>query len=278
MVIKRGEMNVKEALLVELKLRGFSPRTIKSYIYQNSKFLEYIKKEPRNVAEEDIKAYMAFLISDRGMAPSSVALAKAALKFYFYEVLKKNIVNIKTPKMFKKLPVILTKEEVKRLIDSASTKKTRLILMLLYASGLRVSEAVSLKYGDLEPDDNFGWVRLGKGGKDRMFLLNDRLVKELNRYSKDNSGPYIFSNALDEPISPRNVQKIVSKTAKKAGIKKRVTPHTLRHSFATHLLESGVSIRYIQELLGHSNLQTTQIYTKVSTDELRKIKSPLDGL
>ena len=149
----------------------------------------------------------------------------------------------------------------------------------LRSSGLRLSEALNLKVSDLELEENIGWVRQGKGGKDRMFILSEALTKELKKYiAKQKVKGYLFPNRLGKQLTPNNIQKIVSRAAKVAKINKKVSPHTLRHSFATHLLESGVGIRQIQELLGHANLQTTQIYTKVSTEELKKIQSPLDSI
>ncbi len=269
---------VLERLETELKLRGFSDKTLKSYLFYNSKFLNFTGKQPDSITEEDVRSYLAQLIGNDKKNASTVALVRAALKFHYDGLLKKGIVTLKTPKIQKKLPTVLTKEEVKKLIEAASTEKSRLMLMLLYSSGLRVSECCSLMFNDIEMDQKIGWVRNGKGGKDRLFILSDLLVDGLRRFAAAKSGEHLFSNKSGRQLSARNIQKIVSNTARRAGISKGVTPHTLRHSFATHLLESGESIRKIQELLGHSNLQTTQIYTKVSTDELRKVKSPMDNL
>lgn len=267
-----------QKLHTELKLRGFSEKTVSSYTFYNKKFLDFCRKSPEDVSEEDIKQYIGHLISSN-KAPSSVALVKASLKFFYDEVLKRNIVNFKTPKNAKKLPVVLTKNEVKKLIDSAGSEKNRLMLMLLYSSGIRLSELVNMKAGDLELNERIGWVRKGKGAKDRLIILSENLIKGINDYiGKKSPKECLFVGRNNNSISGRQVQKIVASAAKSAGINKRVSPHTLRHSFATHLLESGTDIRKIQELLGHSNLQTTQIYTKVSTEELKKVKSPLDNL
>ena len=269
---------VLERLETELKLRGFSDKTLKSYLFYNNKFLQYTNKLPDQVTEDDIRAYLANMIGNEKKNPATVALVRAALRFHYDEFLKKGIVTLKTPKIQKKLPVVLSRDEVKKLIDAASTQKSRLIIMLLYSSGLRVSECCSLKVNDIELDQKIGWVRNGKGGKDRLFIVSDSLTESLRNYTNGRTAEHLFSNKSGKSLSARNIQKIVGTTARRAGIPKDVTPHTLRHSFATHLLESGESIRKIQELLGHSNLQTTQIYTKVSTEELRKVKSPLDSL
>ncbi|MBI2133888.1 tyrosine-type recombinase/integrase [Candidatus Woesearchaeota archaeon] len=268
-----------QQLETELKLRNFSQRTVKSYIFYNKKFNEHSKKEPQEVTEDDIKSYIAHMMSDKKASPSSIVLIKAALKFYYDELLKKNIVTLKAPKIDKKLPTVLTKEEITKLINSAPTKKSRLILEMMYSTGLRLSECTNLKVKDLELKEKIGWVRHGKGGKDRLIILADHLIDDLgNKLSKKNPEDYVFSNKKGNALTSRNIQKIVKNTSKKAGISKNVSPHTLRHSFATHLLESGTDLRKIQELLGHSNLQTTQIYTKVSTEELKKVKSPLDQI
>jgi len=221
--------------------------------------------------------YLAHLISDAGKSNATVALAKAAIKFYYDEVLKRNIVNIKTPKIGKKLPTVLTKDEVKRLISAAKSIKSRLIIKMLYSTGMRVSELVNMRVNDLELDEKHGWIRGGKGSKDRMVILSDNLICDLRKFLSTYSREYLFSGR-NMQLTPRNIQKIIQNSAKNAGINKRVSPHTLRHSFATHLLESGTDIRVIQELLGHANLQTTQIYTRVSSEEIKKVKSPLDSI
>ena len=166
---------------------------------------------------------------------------------------------------------------VKRLIDSADNRKSRLIISLLYSSGLRVSELVNLKIFDLNLDENIGWVRKGKGNKDRIFTISFNLAKEVKEYLDDKKdNVYLFSK--NDPLTTRNIQKIIKGTRIRAKINKKVTPHTLRHSFATHLLEQGTDIRLIQSLLGHSSLSTTQLYTHISTEQIKKIKNPFDEL
>jgi len=263
-----------DQLQTELKLRGFSPMTVRNYSFFVKKFIENAKKPTDYLSEDDVKHYLSLLIENK--SKSTTMLAAAAIKFFFTEVLKKQMGNIKLPKQDKRLPEVLTKEEVKTLISNADTTKSRLMLSLLYSSGLRVSELVKLKPQDVRFEENIGWVRGGKGGKDRMFLLSQKLAEELNDYIKKRDSSYIFSK--DKPLTTRNVQKIVKRAREKSGIQKKITPHTMRHSFATHLLEQGVDIRKIQILLGHANLNTTQLYSHVSTAELKKISSPLDNL
>jgi len=266
-----------DQLSTEIKLRGFSKETLKAYIYHNKRFLDYTMKPELDVLEMDIKQYLAYLMHEKQASSKTVSLVKAALKFYYDEVLKMRVVNFATPKAMKKLPTVLSRSEVKLLIENAPTLKSRLIIKFLYSTGIRVSELCNFKRTDLELNEGVGWVRRGKGSKDRIILLSEALKAELGLFIQGHGSEYIFPG-VDGPMAPRNVQLILQRTTTNSGIQKHVSPHTLRHSFATHLLENGTDIRKIQELLGHSNLQTTQIYTQVSTAELRKIRSPLDDL
>jgi len=259
----------------ELKLRGFSPLTVRNYSFFVDKFIKKTNKPIEELTQEDIRTYLASMFEDK--SKNTIMLAVASLKFFFTEVLKKEVGNIKVPKKERRLPEVLTKDEVSKLLNSAETRKSRLILSLLYSSGLRVSELVNLKPGDINFSENTGWVRGGKGSKDRMFSLSSNLLVELKEYlRKKENTKYLFSQ--NEPLTTRNIQKIVKHLRIRADIQKKVTPHTLRHSFATHLLESGTDIRMIQTLLGHSSLNTTQLYTHISSDQIKKIQNPFDNL
>ncbi len=263
-----------EQLQTELKLRGFSPLTVRNYTFFVNKFLIHAHKNASDLTEEDVKNYLAFLIEAR--SKSTTMLAAASLKFFYTEVLKKPFVTVRVPKKEKRLPEVLTKEEVKSLIASCDTMKSRLMVSFLYSSGLRVSELVKLRVQDLRFDEKIGWARSGKGGKDRMFILSDQLGKELRDYVKRRQNEFLFSK--EKPLTTRNVQKIIKRLRDKSNLQKKVTPHTLRHSFATHLLEGGTDIRLIQTLLGHASLSTTQLYTHVSSEQLKRIENPLDTL
>lgn len=271
-----------EKLQTELKLRGFTPITIKTYLRHNQKFLDFIKKDPEEIKGDDVKTFMAHLISEKNCKPATVNLNLSALKFFYEGILKKKIfADIKSQKSEKKLPTVLTKEEIKGLLGATRNQKHRLLIEFLYSSGLRVSEVVRIRVDDLDLNEKMGLVKSGKGKKDRNIIISESLIEHLGRYlrKRKQKSEYVFPGQIHgEPLSIRMAQRIVSNSAKKAGIKKRVFCHALRSSFATHLLESGVDIRYIQSLLGHSNLSTTEIYTKVSTEQLKKIKSPLDDL
>jgi len=267
-------------LETELKLRGFTQATYKTYIDNNQRFLNFIKKTPEEISEDDIKLYLAHLMSEKQQKPASVNLTLSALKFFYKEILNKDLFNrIKPPKSEKKIPTVLTKEEMKQLLDAIKNDKHKLLVELLYSAGLRVSECVKMKVDDLNLKEKMGKVISGKGKKDRHIILSNNLIEHLNRYLKNREvdSEYLFPSDK-KYISVRMAQKIVKKAAKNAGIKKRVFCHALRSSFATHLLEAGTDIRYIQQLLGHANLSTTELYTRVSTKELKKIKSPLDDL
>ena len=269
-----------DKLETELKIRGFSKRTVDAYLYHNKSFLEFTKKDPKSVSEDDAKKYIGYLLSDKKLRASSVNLALSSLKFFYSEILQNTAFNaVKAPKLEKKLPTVLTKDEIKRMLNAVENPKHRLLIEFMYSSGLRVSECVSLKLDDLDISEKMGKIKHGKGNKERYIILSENLLKHLDDYisKKVGKSPYIFS-VKERPITIRQAQKVVKGAAKKAGIKKRVFCHALRSSFATHLLEAGTDIRIIQELLGHANLSTTQIYTKVSTQQLKKVKSPLDTL
>ncbi|GAF80145.1 unnamed protein product, partial [marine sediment metagenome] len=212
------------------------------------------------------------------LSPASVSLAISAIKFFYLEVLKNDIFHgVKHPKPEKKLPVVLTKDEIKRMIDITKNKKHRLLIEILYSTGLRVSEAVNMRVKDINLEEKIAFVKYGKGKKERFVKLSNRFITHLNSYLKKKKGTYIFSYK-GKPLSTRQAQRIIKKAALNAEITKKVFCHALRSSFATHLLDSGADIRLIQELLGHSNLATTERYTKVSKERLMEVKSPLDSL
>lgn len=272
--------NYVEKFKQELIVGGFSKRTLKMYLCYVGEFLNFIKKDPLKVERADIIKFMAYKV-EQGASDSTLALVYSALRHFFREFLRSDVMEeIKRPRKGKKLPVVMTKEEVKKILDVTKRKRDKLILMLLYSSGLRVSEVTKLKIRDLNLAEKTAMVRGGKGNKDRLVILSEQWVEEIKKYlaSRKVKSGYVFCKGNGAPISVDSIQRMVRKARIKAGINKNITPHSFRHSFATHLLEAGESIRKIQELLGHSNLSTTQIYTKVSTEELKKVRSPLDNL
>jgi len=268
--------NYLEKIKTELKLRDCSQNTIDSYIFFIKPFLKSIENLYA-ISLDKVKSYLANLI-DR-YSNKSRALAVSSLRFFFKRIIDKPDIYVKleVPKKQRKLPIVLSVQEVKDLINSTKSKKSKLIIKLLYSSGLRVSELVNLKPQDLDFNQNIGWVRQGKGKKDRIFKIAESISKQLQKYLKQNKeNKFLFSK--NKPLSTRNIQLIMKTAAKKANINKKVTPHTLRHSFATHLLENGENLLVIQQLLGHENLETTRIYTHISQAQIKNVKSPLDRL
>jgi len=222
---------------------------------------------------------MAEKLSER--ASISTIMFLSAIRYAYSNILHNDITaGIKRPKKEKRIPEVLSKEEIKLLLSSLVNKKSKLMVSMLYACGFRVSELVNLKVRDLDFNDKTGSVKQAKGKKDRTFNIPEFLFSDLKEQAetqKQANQEYLFTSKNGQ-LTSRNLQKIVKTAVKIAGIKKDVHPHTLRHSFATHLLEDGIDIRKIQELLGHTDLSTTQIYTHISTEELKKIKSPIDDL
>ncbi|MBI1961407.1 MAG: site-specific integrase [Parcubacteria group bacterium] len=265
-----------EKFVQEMKLRGFSPRTQSSYITSVRGFLRAAAKGPRATTTADVRKYLEAL-ADAGKSASTLNTVYSALKFYFGSVLKRRFfVSIPRAKASKKLPVVLSKQEVRLLLGAIKNAKHKLLLGMMYSAGLRVSEAVNLKVGDLDFDNQAVAVRGGKGGKDRVTLFSEKVSAPLARYvAKKDARDFVFASSRGGRLTERSVQKVFAQALKDSGIKKQASCHSLRHSFATHLLEAGTDIRYIQELLGHARLTTTQVYTKVARSALAAIQSPL---
>lgn len=261
---------------LELKISKNSNYTIRNYIKSNKELLNFTKKSPDKIKTEDIKLFIAENLTDK--ATMSTILFLSAIKYAYFLIFNNDITaSIKRPKKEKQLPTILSKDEIKKLLKEIKTEKSKLMVSLMYACGFRVSELVNLKISDLNFSEKIGYIRQAKGNKDRIFNIPEFLIDELQHQTeKQDKKEYLFTGRNGK-LSMRNLQKIISSAANRAGLK-GVHCHTLRHSFATHLLENGVDIRHIQKLLGHADLSTTQIYTHVSTEEIKKIKSPMDNL
>ncbi len=260
----------QEDLLTELRLRGYSDYTIQAYLRVARSAEKQLGKPLHSMTEQDVKRYLARRM--REVKPRTLAQERAALIFALREVYGKTI-RVQTPRLDTTLPRVLSREEVTRLLNAAVGRERR-ILETLYATGLRVSELCRVTHQDLLVERGLLRVRMGKGRKTRYTLLPRELGAQLRRESGER---FVFESAPGKPYTPRAVQKIVQRVAQRAGLED-VTPHTLRHSFATHLLEAGVNIRIIQEVLGHANLQTTQVYTHVTLHELERTASPLEFL
>jgi integrase/recombinase XerD len=264
---------------VELKISKNSEHTIRNYLLANSGLIDFAKKNPEEIKEDDVKAFMAERLASK--SSSSTILFLSALKYSFSNILGKDITaGIKRPKKEKKIPTVLSRQEVRKLIESLNNRKSRLMISMLYACGFRVSELINLKVNNLDFNEKIGHIRQAKGKKDRIFNIPLFVLIDLREQAEEQkqAGKEFLFTGPKGRLSSRNIQKIVKKATVKAGITKEIHPHTLRHSFATHLLEDGIDIRKIQELLGHADLSTTQIYTHVSAEELKKIRSPIDSL
>ena len=275
-------MNTQEFLKkieVELKISKNSDYTIRNYLEANSRLLEFVKKSPEEITENDTKEFMSEKLSDK--SSSSTILFLSAIRYAYSNILQKDItLNIKRPKKETKIPIVLTKQEVTTLLNSVQNKKSKLMVSLMYACGFRVSELINLKIANFDFNEKIGHVRRAKGKKDRIFNIPIFLFSDLQEQAekqRQKNQEYLFTGPKNK-LTDRNIQKIVRTAAKNIGLKKQVHPHTLRHSFATHLLENGVDIRHIQALLGHSSISTTELYTHISTIEIKKIKSPIDEL
>ncbi|MCK4540012.1 tyrosine-type recombinase/integrase [Candidatus Parcubacteria bacterium] len=267
-------------LAQELRLRNFSPKTVKVYAYYNQEILRFAEKSPKEINSQDIKDYLDYLINS-GKSTSTVNQAINALKFYYGQILRRKFfsgeIGIKRPKKEKKLPVVLSKQEIVKMIGAGNNTKHKLVVQILYSTGLRISELRNLEINDIDFNRKCVLVKNGKGKKDRITVISQVVLKNIEKYLLEYKPiKYLFESfEIAKKMNVRGMQKVVTDLAKKAGIKKNVSPHSLRHSFATHLLENNVNLRYIQSLLGHARLETTQIYTKVATNNFANIKDLL---
>ncbi|MDR1374283.1 MAG: tyrosine-type recombinase/integrase [Treponema sp.] len=269
-----------EKLEGELRSRKYSRKTIQSYVYHNKAFCRAVQKKPEAVSSEDIKSYLVSMDKERDLSASTMNLTISSLKFFYQNVLKKDVIQEQhRPRYDKRLPAVFSKTEIMCMLDSEQNPKHRLLLMLVYSSGLRVSEVVALKKDHVDFTRRTLFIYAGKGRKDRYTLLSDRAA----RFIKDYCSLYTIEGWLfpglstASHLSVRSAQSIFNKALEKAKIDKTASIHSLRHTFATHLLESGTDIKYIQELLGHASLRTTERYTHVARRNLLRIQSPLDN-
>jgi site-specific recombinase XerD len=245
-------------------------------------FLQYYRTlNPEIITEEQIREYLLYLIEQRDVSISYQNQSINAIKFYYEQVLGRPVRTyyIQRPKKERTLPNVLSEEEVLSILKSTDNLKHRAMLSLIYSSGLRLGELINLKLPDIDSKRMLVIVKQGKGKKDRVTLLSVKILQLLREYFKKyKPREYLFEGQFGEQYSPTSVQKVFRMAKQKAGIKKKATVHTLRHSFATHLLERGTDLRYIQSLLGHQSAKTTEIYTHITKRGLDKITSPLDNL
>lgn len=272
-----------ETLRLELKLRNYSYKTFKSYRSHLLDFAKYISpRHPRDLNEQDIREYLLHLIHDRNFTAGTMGQVISAIRFLYVELYKRPfaIAGIPRPLKERKLPVVLSLEEVKRIFETLGNEKHRIMLMLVYSAGLRVGEVVRLKPEDIDSDRMMIHIRGGKGKKDRYTVLSGVILGSLRAYWKAyRPKKWLFEGKeAGKPYSIRSAERVFEKAASRAGIVKHVSIHSLRHAFATHLLEQGTDIKFIQELLGHCSVRTTEIYTHVSKKEIGQIRSPIESI
>ncbi len=274
-------MNTTELIQREGLRRGLRAETIKTYAYAVGKFLRTYHKDPHQVTKEDIESHIIQLIR-QSRSGSTINVHLHALRFFYEQVLGKRLtVNVPSIRVRKRLPECLTQDEMSRFLQTLENTKHKLILIFTYGSGFRVSEVVNLKVQDLDFQAGYGWVRGGKGGKDRLFIIPEKLKGELQRWinsQKLDLEDWLFSGYRNNHYSDSSVRKIVEEARKRARISQQITPHSLRHSFATHILENGYSLLEVKELLGHSRMETTMIYTHLAHPKITAVRSPLDTL
>jgi integrase/recombinase XerD len=276
---------LRKRMLEELQRRNYSPSTIRPYLYAVEEFARYFGKRPDKLSQEHLRQYQLHLVNDRKLTIGTIVGRISAIRFFFVKVLRRPYreIDLVYPRRPERLPVILSEEEVARLIESASTAYHRVILMTLYGTGLRREELCRLKVSDVDSQRKVIHVRQGKGHKDRDVTLSPRLLEVLRAYWKWRRPKiYLFPSyqrkRSEQAISARTVYYAVREAARRAGIKKKVSPHLLRHSWATHLLERGTDLKTIQVLLGHFDLEATTIYLHLSRQHLQSVNNPIEAL
>ena len=278
---------LRQRFLDEMRMRKLSPKTQSGYIRTVNRFYDWLGRSPDTATVEDLRRYQLHLV-DQGISPLSLNVTITGLKFFFdstldHPELMRHMHPVHTPR---KIPVVLSPEEVARLIGAAGSLRNQTALAVAYGAGLRVSEVVALKVNDIDSQRMALRIEQGKGSKDRYAMLSPVLLENLRtwwRTARANgwmlNGGWLFPGQDPaDPLTARQLSRVIHAAAKIAQIDKRVSMHTLRHSFATHLLEQKVDIRVIQVLLGHKKLESTALYTQVATKILREVVSPLDGL
>ncbi len=274
---------LRQRLIDDLQLRGFSPRTQQAYVQAVARYARHFKASPDKLGPEEVRRDLLYLVNERHVAWSTYNVTLCALRFFYQTTLGRTALldGIPCPREPKRLPVVLSREEVGRFLAAAGRIKSRVMLTLAYAAGLRVSEIVALQVGDIDSQRMVIRVRQAKGLKDRYVMLSPKLLELLRTYWKQTRPrphSHLFTGPAGKPLAIRTVIVICQRTRRRSGLKKHVTVHTLRHTFATHLLEGGVDLRTIQVLLGHRSLKTTAIYTTVSLERVTLLVSPLDAL
>ena len=272
-----------EAFLRKLELKRYALNTARTYISMFERFINaHIETDLLSINEEQIRHYLQGLVQEQ-QSDSYINQMINSIKFYYEVVMEmpNRFYSVERPRKKESLPKVISAEEIQMIINKTNNIKHKCIVSLLYSAGLRRGELLNLKMEDIDSKRMIINVKNGKGGKDRITILSPSVLIDLRKYIKQwNQRPktFLFEGAIGEKYSATSVLRIIQKAAKAAGVKKSISPHVLRHSFATHLLESGTDLRYIQVLLGHSSTKTTEIYTQVATNNIRSIISPIDSL
>ena len=273
---------LRKRMLEDLQIRNYSPNTVAAYIRRVAEFAKHFGKSPELLGPEEIREYQLYLIKEKGVSLSAYIQTVCGLRFLYSNTLHRSVSidRIPLPRYEKKLPVILSPAEVQRLLETPKNLSHRTILTTMYAAGPRVSEVAKLKASDIDSDRGVIWVRGGKGRKDRQTLLPPKLLELLRIYFRwKHPKEWLFPGAHpDQPISTKAIFIACRNAAQKAGVSKAIHPHSLRHAFATHLLEAGVDLRTIQLLLGHAKLETTARYLHLANTRVRSTTSPLERL
>jgi len=272
---------LRQRMMEDLQLAGYSPRTVESYINTVRVLAEYYHRSPDLITEDEIRRFFLYMINERKVSASSVTVYLCGIKFFFEVTLKRTwkIFDLVRPVRSKKLPVVLSQEEVRAILILILNPVYRMALTIIYACGLRISEGIRLTRSDIDGKRNLLRVRNGKGGKDRYVHLPDRPLELLRAYYKNlgaNSG-FLFPHK-DGHIKADTLQVVFRTAVRKSSVSKPATVHTLRHSYATHLLENGENLSTIKELLGHSSIATTDIYTHMTGKVSTRLHVNLNGI
>src|SRR4030043_2137004 len=271
---------LRDQMLADLQLSGATQRTQESYLREAGNLAKYFNRSPAELGEDELKEYMLYLMKERHLSAGTFRFYVAALKFLYRTTLKREwaVEKIRYPRAKRKLPVVLDLSEVQSLFAVTKNLKHKAILMMTYSSGLRVSETARLKLTDIDSKRMMVRIHQGKGGKDRYSILSQTALEQLRQYwRKYRPKKWLFEGAKkDEPITPHSIQLLFYAARKCAGITKPASIHTLRHSFATHLIEAGTSLHHVQMLLGHRSPTTTTVYLHVTRLNLAQVISPLD--
>ncbi len=274
-------MRLRDRLREDMQIRNHSERTIGQYISLVGRFFEWLGKPPARATRDDVRSFLLHMINEEGVVAGTYSQYRSALKFFFEITMGKPCVmeRILTPKRPKALPDVMTLDEVLTLLEAVESYRNRVTLTVMYGAGLRITEACALRVGDIDSERMVIHVRQGKGRKDRFVMLPQMVLSLLRQYWRmARPKDYLFPGMRPgRHITPQNIRRAFHQARRRTGLRKSVHPHTLRHSFATHLVDAGTDLEVVQALLGHVSISTTSIYARTSTKRIREVRSPLDA-